>query len=33
LAATLPPVDYHAALSSAKVLVRGALFGGQGASP
>jgi AcrR family transcriptional regulator len=32
LAATLPPADYHAALSSAKVLVRGALFGGQPAS-
>lgn len=28
LAATLPPDDYHAALSAAKVLVRGALFGG-----
>jgi hypothetical protein len=27
LAATLPPEDYHAALSSAKVLVRGTLFG------
>ena len=27
LAATLPPEDYHAALSSAKVMVRGALFG------
>jgi len=27
LAATLPPEEYHAALSSAKVLVRGALFG------
>lgn len=27
LAATLPPDEYHAALSSAKVLVRGALFG------
>ncbi|WAC91484.1 TetR/AcrR family transcriptional regulator [Mycobacterium sp. Aquia_213] len=26
LAATLPPADYHAALSSAKVLVRGTLF-------
>jgi AcrR family transcriptional regulator len=33
LAATLPPQDYHAALSSAKVLVRGALFGAQPASP
>ena len=27
LAATLPPEDYQAALSSAKVLVRGTLFG------
>jgi AcrR family transcriptional regulator len=27
LAATLPPEEYHAALSSAKVMVRGALFG------
>jgi AcrR family transcriptional regulator len=27
LAATLPPEDYHAALGSAKVLVRGTLFG------
>lgn len=27
LAATLPPRDYHAALRSAKVLVRGTLFG------
>ncbi|MDT5117495.1 MAG: hypothetical protein QOE30_3234 [Mycobacterium sp.] len=33
LAATLPPEDYHAALSSSKVLVRGALFGGRTASP
>jgi AcrR family transcriptional regulator len=33
LAATLPAADYHAALNSAKVLVRGALFGGQSASP
>lgn len=33
LAATLPPEEYHAALSSAKVLVRGALFGEQAASP
>jgi AcrR family transcriptional regulator len=27
LAATLPPPDYHAALNSAKVMVRGTLFG------
>jgi AcrR family transcriptional regulator len=27
LGATLPPEDYHAALSSAKVMVRGTLFG------
>ncbi|WAJ45462.1 TetR/AcrR family transcriptional regulator [Mycobacterium sp. Aquia_216] len=33
LAATLPPQDYHAALSSAKVLVRGALFDEQPATP
>ncbi len=28
LAATLPPEEYHAALNSAKVLVRGTMFGG-----
>jgi AcrR family transcriptional regulator len=33
LAATLPPEDYQAALSSAKVLVRGALFDAQAATP
>jgi AcrR family transcriptional regulator len=34
LAAALPPEDYHAALRSAKVMVRGTLFGGeQPASP
>lgn len=33
LAATLPPQDYHAALGSAKVLVRGALFDEQPATP
>ena len=33
LAATLPPADYHAALSSAKVLVRGALFKERTATP
>lgn len=33
VAATLPPEDYHAALSSAKVLVRGALFGERPATP
>jgi AcrR family transcriptional regulator len=33
LAATLPAQDYHAALSSAKVLVRGVLFIEQPASP
>ena len=27
LAATLPPEDYHAALSSAKQLIRGTLLG------
>ncbi|GLE54166.1 TetR/AcrR family transcriptional regulator [Mycobacterium montefiorense] len=33
VAATLPPEDYHAALGSAKVLVRGAIFDQQGAIP
>ncbi|CDO86287.1 TetR family transcriptional regulator [Mycobacterium triplex] len=33
LAATLPPGDYHAALRSAKVLVRGALFGERPKTP
>ena len=33
LAATLPPDDYQAALRSAKVLVRGTLFGRQTSSP
>ncbi|MCV7410233.1 TetR family transcriptional regulator [Mycobacterium florentinum] len=33
VAATLPPEDYHAALGSAKVLVRGALFDQKAASP
>lgn len=33
VAATLPPEDYHAALGSAKVLVRGALFDQPAASP
>jgi AcrR family transcriptional regulator len=33
LAATLSPQNYHAALSSAKVLVRGAMFDQKSASP
>jgi AcrR family transcriptional regulator len=33
VAATLPPEDYHAALGSAKVLVRGALFDQPASSP
>jgi AcrR family transcriptional regulator len=33
LAATLPPENYHAALSSAKVLVRGTLFDQQAVTP